>query len=97
MISEKSLECTARFDFEANAAYLKYSDNKIVKSKEEKMGNIHVVVDYDAQGNIVGYEILNLREFFKFIGGLFSTFFAMRLREGNSSSRGAGGNQETTS
>ncbi len=78
---EKAMEYTTRIDFEANAAYLKFSDNKVVKSVEEKVGNMPVVIDYDAQGNIAGLEILNLSEYFKLFGGLLSSFFALKLKE----------------
>ena len=44
-----------KFDKEADAIYLKLSDNKIAESDQEKPG---IIIDYDAEGNIVGIELL---------------------------------------
>lgn len=45
-----------RYDPEADAAYLKLEEAKVVESDETAQG---VVVDYDADGRIVGIEVLN--------------------------------------
>lgn len=45
------------FDPAADAAYLEISDGDVESSQELKPG---VIIDYDAQGDIVGIEILNI-------------------------------------
>lgn len=44
-----------KFDKEADAIYLKFSDAEVAESDEEKPG---IVIDYDKNGNIVGIELL---------------------------------------
>jgi uncharacterized protein YuzE len=43
------------FDKELDVIYLKFSDAKICQSDEQKPG---IIFDYDAEGKIVGIEIL---------------------------------------
>jgi uncharacterized protein YuzE len=43
------------YDKEADVLYIKFSDNKIVDSEEKER---NVVIDYDSNDNIVGFEIL---------------------------------------
>jgi uncharacterized protein YuzE len=45
-----------RVDHEADAVYLNLTDHEIVESEEVADG---IVVDYDAEGRIVGLEILD--------------------------------------
>ena len=45
-----------RVDHKADAVYLNLTDREIAKSEEVADG---IVVDYDAQGRIVGLEILD--------------------------------------
>ena len=45
-----------KFDKEADAVYVRFSDAKIADTRHEKPG---VVIDYDADGNVVGIELLN--------------------------------------
>lgn len=45
-----------KYDKEVDALYINLSAEKIVESDEQKPG---IVFDYDANGNIVGIEILN--------------------------------------
>jgi uncharacterized protein YuzE len=47
------------FDREANALYIRFSDDKIEETSEVRPG---VMLDYDAKGRIVGLEILNASE-----------------------------------
>lgn len=43
------------YDKQADALYIKLSNNNIVESEEKEKG---IVVDYDCENNIVGIEIL---------------------------------------
>ena len=45
------------FDPSTDAAYLEISDAEIEQTKEIQPG---IIADYDAQGNIVGIEVLNV-------------------------------------
>lgn len=45
------------FDPIADALYLEISDNPVEKSEEIKPG---IILDYDAEGNIVGVEVLSV-------------------------------------
>jgi uncharacterized protein YuzE len=47
---------TLTYDKEANAAYLRFSDARIVESEEVSEG---IVLDYDGDRRIVGIEVLN--------------------------------------
>lgn len=46
-----------KFDKETGTLYLKFSDDKIEDTREEKPG---VIIDYDEKGEIVGIEILSV-------------------------------------
>lgn len=50
---------TVTYDPEANAAYIRLSSEKIERSEEVSSG---IVLDYDADGKIVGMEIPDARE-----------------------------------
>jgi uncharacterized protein YuzE len=45
------------FDPEADAAYLELTDSTVEQSREIQPG---IIVDYDAEGQIVGIEILSV-------------------------------------
>ncbi|RWK41961.1 MAG: DUF2283 domain-containing protein [Mesorhizobium sp.] len=47
------------YDPEANAAYIRFSSEAIQESEEVSAG---IVLDYDAEGHIVGMEVLDARE-----------------------------------
>ncbi len=47
-----------KYDADANAAYIRLAASKIVESEEVTPG---VVFDFDANGHIVGIELLNAR------------------------------------
>jgi uncharacterized protein YuzE len=47
------------YDAIADAAYLRFSAESVIESEEVAPG---VVLDYDAQGRIVGMEVLRARE-----------------------------------
>jgi len=47
------------YDAQTNAAYLRFSGEPVVESEEVATG---VVLDYDAEGRIVGMEVLRARE-----------------------------------
>ena len=44
-----------KYDKAADALYLKLSDAEISVSDEDKPG---IIIDYDAEGNVVGIELL---------------------------------------
>ena len=46
-----------KIDKESDALYLRLDESAVVESEQVKPG---VVLDYDAQGRVVGVEILNL-------------------------------------
>ncbi|MCG2589456.1 DUF2283 domain-containing protein [Rhodohalobacter sulfatireducens] len=45
-----------KYDKEADAMYLKFSDSEIAESDEDKPG---IIIDYDKEGKIVGIELLD--------------------------------------
>lgn len=47
------------YDPQANAAYIRFSSEAIQESEEVSAG---IVLDYDAEGRIVGMEVLDARE-----------------------------------
>jgi uncharacterized protein YuzE len=49
---------TIKYRAEDNAAYIRFSDEKVLESSEVAPD---VVFDYDAQGRIVGIELLDAR------------------------------------
>ena len=48
-----------KYDREADAAYLRFSRADIMESEEVAPG---AILDYDAEGHIVGLEVLRARE-----------------------------------
>lgn len=46
------------YDQEANAIYVRFSEDKIVESEEIQAG---VIFDFDERGRIVGFELLDAR------------------------------------
>lgn len=52
------------YDKDVDAVYLKFSDNKVYKTKEIKDG---IIVDFNWRGYVVGVEVLNaVKRKFKF-------------------------------
>lgn len=47
------------YDPAANAAYIRFSSEPILESEEVSAG---IVLDYDAEGHIVGMEVLDARQ-----------------------------------
>ncbi|MCC5942196.1 MAG: DUF2283 domain-containing protein [Balneolaceae bacterium] len=45
-----------KYDQAADAMYLKFSDEEVVESDEDKPG---IIIDYDESGNVVGIELLD--------------------------------------
>lgn len=45
-----------KYDKESDIVYIKFSDQEIIESDENKPG---VILDYDKDGNIAGIEVLN--------------------------------------
>lgn len=45
-----------KYDKEADAMYLRFSDAEVAESDEDKPG---IVIDYDKDGKIVGIELLD--------------------------------------
>ncbi|MBN2481702.1 MAG: DUF2283 domain-containing protein [Bacteroidales bacterium] len=48
-----------KYDKETDILYIRFSDAQISESDEEKKG---LILDYDAEGNIAGIEIVNASE-----------------------------------
>jgi uncharacterized protein YuzE len=48
-----------RYDSEADALYVRFSDQKILESEEVRPG---LILDFDEQGRIVAMEMLDLRK-----------------------------------
>ncbi|MBI3189878.1 MAG: DUF2283 domain-containing protein [Ignavibacteriales bacterium] len=48
-----------KVDLERNALYLRLDESAIVESEQVKPG---VILDYDEKNNVVGIELLNIRE-----------------------------------
>lgn len=44
-----------KYNIEADAVYIKFSEGKVVESDEDKPG---IILDYDENGNIIGIEVL---------------------------------------
>jgi uncharacterized protein YuzE len=44
-----------RYDKEVDVVYIQFSEKKVSESDEDKPG---IILDYDADGNIVGIEVL---------------------------------------
>lgn len=49
---------TVKYDPKANAAYIRFSAEHVEESEEVAPG---IVLDYDAEGRIVGLEVLDAR------------------------------------
>ena len=45
-----------KYDKETDVVYIQFSNSQIPESDEEKPG---IILDYDAEGGIVGIEVLN--------------------------------------
>ncbi len=45
-----------KYDKESDIIYIQFSENKVVESDEDKPG---IILDYGANGDIIGIEILN--------------------------------------
>ena len=52
---------SVRYDSDVDSLFLKYSSNNAVLSKSDLHG---VIRDYDAEKNLVGFEILDLQNLF---------------------------------
>ena len=50
------------FDLDANAAYFRLSRGRVSKTREAKLESMDVLLDYNPKGQLVGVEILNLKE-----------------------------------
>ncbi len=49
---------TVKYDPDANAAYIRFSPQPVEESEEVSEG---IVIDFDAEGRIVGLEVLDAR------------------------------------
>jgi uncharacterized protein YuzE len=47
-----------RYDKEVDALYLRFDDSSVVESEEVKPG---IVVDFNAEGQVVGVEVLDFK------------------------------------
>jgi uncharacterized protein YuzE len=48
-----------KYDPEANALYVKFSDDKIERTEELRPG---IILDFDSRGHIVGIEMLDAKQ-----------------------------------
>lgn len=48
-----------QYDPEANALYVKFSDDKIERTEELRPG---IILDFDSRGHIVGIEMLDAKQ-----------------------------------
>ena len=48
-----------KYDKETDILYVRFLETKIAESDEQKSG---IIMDYDADGNMVGLEVLNASE-----------------------------------
>ena len=53
---------TVTFDTEANAMYYKLSSGRVAKSKKLKQNGLDYVFDYNANGEVIGVEVLNMKK-----------------------------------
>jgi uncharacterized protein YuzE len=53
---------TVTFDTEANAMYYKLSRGKAVKSKKLRQNGFDYVIDFNAKGDVIGVEVLNMKK-----------------------------------
>jgi uncharacterized protein YuzE len=44
-----------KYDKEVDVVYIQFSEKQVAESDEDKLG---IILDYDAEGNIVGIEVL---------------------------------------
>jgi uncharacterized protein YuzE len=56
-----------KFDREMDIVYLRFSDDDIAESDEERSG---IIIDYDREGRIVGIELLEASKKIKKPGSL---------------------------
>ncbi len=56
---ETNMSVRLHYDAKTDAAYLRFSGESVVESEEVAPG---VVLDYDAEGRMVGMEVLRARE-----------------------------------
>jgi uncharacterized protein YuzE len=53
---------TVTFDTEANAMYYKLSSGRAVKSRKLRQNRFDYAVDFDAKGEVIGVEVLNMKK-----------------------------------
>ncbi len=68
------------FDTEANAVYYHLAKGKVVKSEKARFNGLDYVMDYDAQGELIGVEVLNMKKALSLVAGESSLLLAP-LRE----------------
>jgi uncharacterized protein YuzE len=52
---------TVTFDTEANAMYYKLRPGKVDDSKKLRQNGLDYVIDFNAKGEIIGVEVLNMK------------------------------------
>lgn len=53
---QKQINMLIKYDKEVDVVYIQFSENKVAESDQDKPG---IILDYDAEGNIVGIEVLD--------------------------------------
>ena len=49
------------YDTDANAVYYKVDEGKVARTEKARANGLDCLVDYDSKGEVVGYEILNMK------------------------------------
>ena len=49
------------YDTDANAVYYKVGEGKVARTEKARVNGLDCLVDYDSKGEVVGYEILNMK------------------------------------
>ena len=50
-------------DTEAQAVYIRFNKNKVAKTIERRANSMHLAIDLDSRGNVIGIEAVGLTEF----------------------------------
>ena len=53
------------YDMDANAAYVKLRAGLVAKTEKSEMDSLDVLLDYNKAGDVIGLEVLNLKQSLK--------------------------------
>ena len=63
MLVESNVAPVVELDSEAHAAYVRFSNHPVAKTKLLVAGECIVTADYDSDGKIIGVELIGVNEF----------------------------------